>query len=587
MKLSTTSFLLFLIFCFSSIKCKKASNTLETLQPGISVLQIEGSNGFPLTDDDVTQIVKRDGGLNTRYVRIVNVKGVKKIDLSSLQKLIEVIVTNNNDLTDLLLPNVTEITNTFTLTSNLALNNLNLNKISLIGKLIISGSPQLRNVEMPSLTNSGKLLLISSSAFFKLSFPKLKNNLDSLTISGAYSGIDFPSLESVGGFFAVTNSCDPSNRTTFSMPSLNYCKILFLSNNYFNNYSFPLLAKSDGVWTNNLNTNIPVLAFPALKSLGFLNIANRYSSTIGKIDLPLVDSIPNGLNIQEMNNNFELNIPVLKYSGSISLQNDTLVSTINFPLLKYVNGDITINQLNNSLTNVNFPLLDSISGNIKITSSSSTNNTVSLNLQEIKKIGSNLEIGLKTNLQLNKLFFVKGDLTLSKLTQLNLPILDSVGSTMSINGLSSISPLNIDNLRGIGFSLSVENSSITSLSFLSLRTIATANLNQTATGHIRVINNSRLTNINWPLLNIIGSTSNGGCNFSFPSSFMYLGFVNNNFNSGGVNSLLNKLAGLPNTLKCRNIEITQQPPFTPAPPLVQGIVDKNFLISKGNIVTTD
>ncbi|MFY7651353.1 MAG: hypothetical protein ACOVQE_01565, partial [Chitinophagaceae bacterium] len=139
----------------------------------------------------------------------------------------------------------------------------------------------------------------------------------------------------------------------------------------------------------------------------------------------------------------------------------------------------------------------------------------------------------------------------------------------------------------VGYDIRIISNSITNLVCPTLKTLSLANTNNSSSSHIIILNNARLSEIEFPILQAIGNTTSTCPPAMFPTAYLTISITNNNLNSKAVDNLLQDFANLDVPLRCRRIIIQQPAPFNAAPPSLEGDIWKQKLLANNNLIYTD
>jgi hypothetical protein len=339
---------------------------------------------------------------------------------------------------------------------------------------------------------------------------------------------------------------------------------------------------------------------------------------------------------------------------SITISENTALTEVRFSTLKTVFKEFMINS-NLALTSLDFPMLRKVDGIVWTISSNPVLTSISFPLFE-KFERSALTISSNDTLtQVNFPVATKmGGLNINSnpvLTAFNAPQVTDMKGVVGIQANPNFTTLNLGSLQ-IAQGVSISNTSLTSVAFPQLTSLSTnfyLDNNPTLQSvSLPLLNNSVISIANSPLFSslnldglITGSLSIGGSgmtSFSLPPNFIHAGTIdfrgnnnlislsligiqtinesiivavnptltsitfpeavdfttvfsssninleNNALTSASVNDILQKmLTAIP--LANKSITLNDQTP--PAPPTGQGLIDKQTLIDNNNTVVTD
>ena len=322
-----------------------------------------------LSNAEAQQIFQNDLGPNTQFLWIIGTQQLTSVDLAGfdITELVEIKIIDNVDLTEVLMPDLTnvwynlEVENN-DLLSNLAMPNVEIfydvfftqndilsvldwpSLITVRTDLDISSQTGSININMPQLTSvSGIMKLAYSNVVGNIPFTLNVDNLASVgeidfDEIGALSELNFPSLTNAGPIDIKAGSNPQSSLSTVNFPSLVTTPQFYLIGSYTNpvitTINLPVLT-TGGVTVG--GTNITTLDLPNLTSTGI--------SPFGVVN--------NGLLTQ-------INTPVLQNCPRISIYSNSFMN-FGFPVLT---GYTSLNLGVSGLTNLDgiIPLVDTLGG---------------------------------------------------------------------------------------------------------------------------------------------------------------------------------------------------------------------------------
>ena len=542
-KLMGTSQLLSVPYSLYSQKAKYAENN-----GGKTIIILTDT----ISDAGARTLLAAEAGPNTQIVRIIECPNLKNVDLSMVNNVSEITITNNPVLESVNFSNLKSCTGIFNIDNAPSLKSINLTSLERIIQ-----SDYAYDVGF-NVTNTGLV---------NLNFPALKKIVGNVTIQSNISllSISFPVLDIACANYNSKKFFDFIVGGNLRLGSISFTSLKFIGNLIMTYQpipiSFPMLDSANGLKfingitslsapqlkkvltsfeiSNNINT-LSSINCPSLKHCGSLTIYdNNKLSSINLVSLKVAKSI-------EINSNTVLttfNAPVLDSSGIINIQYCN-ISSLSFPLLK-VAGGIDFNNMS-QLTSIDLPVLNTISGRLVIQQLLTLNNLNITSLTTAGDITFNANPLLAT-LALPSLISANNITVFScnNINTLNFPVLKRINGSYGPLGYN---PLVIS-----------QNNLLTSLSFPQLNYIDP---------QINIISNPLLSSITLTNLDTIKSST--------------IQMQTNKLSSAQINNILNKLVSI--NIRGKIIYLQQTPA---APPTGQGITDKVTLYSRGNTVYTD
>ena len=316
---------------------------------------------------------------------------------------------------------------------NVRLGSISFPSLKFIGNLIMTYQPI--PISFPLLDSANGLKFINGIT--SLSAPQLKKVLTNFEISNninTLSSINCPILEHCGSLTIFDNN----KLSAINLVSLKVAKSIEInSNTVLTTFNAPVLDSSGII--NIQYCNISSLSFPLLKVAGGIDFNNM--SQLTSIDLPVLNTISGRLVIQQLLTLNNLNITSLTTAGDITFNANPLlatlalpslisannitvfscnnINTLNFPVLKRINGSygplgynpLVISQ-NNLLTSLSFPQLNYIDPQINIISNPLLSSITLTNLDTIKSSTIQMQTNKLSSAQINNI--------LNKLVSINI-----------------------------------------------------------------------------------------------------------------------------------------------------------------------
>ena len=403
--------------------------------------------------------------------------------------------------------------------------------------IIITNTTALTSVDLQNLTTLFKLNVINNTALTMLNLGTSMSEIyGNLTISRN------PVLTAIN-----------ASGLKFSYEDLSVSE-----NPLLNSVSFPVLESTAKVLIQD-NSHLNTLDFPNLKT-SHDDLFISGNEVLNSINFPVLETCQN-LTIKSNSHLQTLQFPTLKTSGYLEISNNILLTSIN---LSYFESSTSLSISGNNISNLSFPSL--LHGSVGITSNPNLT-TVEFPIYQRLLRGAN-------DLQDPQMGFSYNPL----LTSISIPSL-IYGYKLDVFECPNLSTINLPSL--ISASIVLYNVKLTSFT-----------LPRYVDGGINIRNSNYLTSISLPVMTSGSLQAINNANLSAISIPTYaamdpgyptISLQYNRLPSTQVNEILHKLITVtPNSGK--NIQIRQSPT---APPIGQGIIDKQTLIDAGNQVNTD
>lgn len=303
----------------------------NTANKGKTYLILEDS----ITNADAAAIIEEEAGINTQFLWIRNTHYLTSVDLSKIKNLVELHVENNNALTQLSLPNLTNIRSTIRVNDN---NNL-------------------QSISIPGLASFPVYCLISGASLSSISFPAVAKAKSNLTIYVSSSGaIALPLLQQVNGVFKITGGSSISlpalqnvngslniyGGSSLDLTSLVYTKGLIISGTVATTLSLPQYLTCEGLFEIKDNQQLTSINLPQLQQVGItgsetvqmLKVTNN--SLLNSLFLPNIVQVRGSIEIK--NNNSLANIAANQLThiyGHNEIYSNPLLSNITIPSVTY------------------------------------------------------------------------------------------------------------------------------------------------------------------------------------------------------------------------------------------------------------
>lgn len=244
-----------------------------------------------ITTAEASALIARDKGINTQYVYIRNTSSITTLDLSKIINLVELKVEGNTSLTEIILPDATNIIFPISIKNNNALTQISMPLVNSIPNMEISENPSLSIIQMPSLTKAKGYIQINNNIQLPIiSFPLLNsiNGYINFYALNSLSSILLPNLTNAKSYLTIDlTGGAPSLNTTISLPKLkNVTGDFTIYGLSINSINLPLLDTAYS-WIYVQNTSITSLSFPQLKIVkSSFNIVQN--PNLASISIPLL-----------------------------------------------------------------------------------------------------------------------------------------------------------------------------------------------------------------------------------------------------------------------------------------------------------
>jgi hypothetical protein len=314
-----------------------SNDTIFLSNGGFAKIPNFGKNTIQLSDDitdaEAAVQISEEVGINTQEIIVERCTNLTNLNVPNIKTAIKITIRNNTKL------------------STVTLGNL----IRSDGDVDISDNPNLVEINLP---------LLSRLSGFST---KISNN-------NSLINLNFPSLARVTNLFEIINNQNLSNLLLNNL--ISFTGQIFLTNNHFISLNFPLLQtgylvinekfltsfqmnqfiNGSIIFSGNLQNSITNLSFPSFIK-GQINC--QKCPLLNSLNLPLLSSGGVGIYNTKITS---LTLPSFSgdssNSSSVGIQNNNLLTSIDFPLLTGVGGiNININY-NSNLNTISFPLLE-------------------------------------------------------------------------------------------------------------------------------------------------------------------------------------------------------------------------------------
>jgi O-acetyl-ADP-ribose deacetylase (regulator of RNase III) len=333
---------------------------LPNISGGKTYIELFGD----VTNAQADSILLADLGQNTQFVYITGTTQLTSVNLTGVNSLIELKISDNPLLTSVSLPSLTRCSQVFRIEFNNALTTLNIPLLARVGDMLILENPTLGTFAANVLSKA-KDIIINSNGLTSISFPALTTMSGQLYIfsNASLATANFGSLSTTSSNVVIQSN----GLTSISLPALTTVsgQLNISSNASLATANFGSLSTAGGI---NIQSNgLTSISFPALATMssGGLSVSGNASlatANFGNL------STAGGINIQS-NGLTSISFPALTtVSGQLYISSNASLATANFGNLSTA-GEIQI--LQNGLTSISFPALTTLSGQLSISSNAS------------------------------------------------------------------------------------------------------------------------------------------------------------------------------------------------------------------------
>jgi len=559
-----------------------------------------------INDTDAAAKLANEVGDATRFIYIQNTTSLTTVDLSGFaeNQLIELKITNNEDLATVLMPQISSVFSAMEIIDNPSLEICDFQGVEIINSSVnIEGNSSLSMINFPSLLSSKEIYIKGHPNLSAIDFPAIQTatliDIDENMVGG---NLNLPFLTTLDEGLMVKNS---SIQDIVANQLINN-SILKIENNslesidiLFDNITFLVFNDnqvSDDLIINNANQlsnasfngNILssfTLTTNSISGLFFSNnqVLNDVQIVGGNLFIEQINIFQNIFqnceidfqtcgNFTFQSNDFQsCSFTDLEDSGPIFIQSNTGNGDLNFSSLTHASS---VQIQNNNVQTISLPELASIDHSFVCSNNQLLESIILGSLESLDSSFlcannvnlSTLELGSFVNIFSNGGYSGPSSLNISNC---NIPIIDlgnlvNVG-TININDNDLLNSINLSALSNPSAIFIKDNQLLESIDLTSLNGV---------TG-MDISDNASLSSV------IMDSLLESASVLGFPNSF--------NFNNCALSSIqVNYLLGVFRTVQENNypfyfqtksFDFSGQNP--PAPPSGQGIIDMNFLINTG------
>ncbi len=307
-----------------------ATNEVQSLSLVGNDLTISGGNTVTLPTG-----VTASGGVTKLLIQgdVTDVEAAAQIAAQVGQYTQEIVVQNTTSLTSLDLSAVVRPIN-ITFTNNPLLTTVNLNNVQIVDNNISLNNNPVLAFSMPALTRVFNIIGVSNNGCSSFSTPALIKGGDFTFGTSAPISINISSLTTLTG---ILNFNTVSGFTSYTVPSLQTCRELYVLSSSFTSMSFPNLQIASSYFKFDSNANLTSISAPNLVTTGSFVISNNSA-------LPA------------------LSFPSVQHVSIVMITPNPVLASIDFPVLHDAN---TMNlSLNPQLTSISHPNIVSLPANL-------------------------------------------------------------------------------------------------------------------------------------------------------------------------------------------------------------------------------
>lgn len=235
-----------------------------------------------ITDVQANLQIKNELGPNTESINIINTSVLTSLNLNSINKLVNLEVSNNSSLSDISFSSLSTVYKKMNITQNPKLTTINFTSLnSSYDDIIISYNPSLSSITFPNLNkiygtyldinNNIGLTTISAPSLISANYIHLIDN----------SNLSSISLNSITTCNNIT--LKQSKLTTFSIPTLSIGGLAISSNSLLTSVSFPNLVSGQIVI--NTNSLLTTVSFPNFTTSDGSGIDIQKNSSLNSINI--------------------------------------------------------------------------------------------------------------------------------------------------------------------------------------------------------------------------------------------------------------------------------------------------------------
>lgn len=304
-----------------------------------------------ITDEEAAAQIVREVGPNTENVIISNTTQLTNVNLSQINNLLTLIVTNNEQLASINFSNLISVYKDFLIENNPQLTTVNFNSLANLSpdNKIINNAIQSLIFPQISIFKFGEFKILGNEELTTLAFPILIKNKGIINIeSNQLTTIDLSQLQNANEFYISSNSIGTINLSAL----INSKNIVFNTQNLASLNLQSFVTGEIQVYSNEIQTiNLPLFTSGSL-SIGCQQLIS--------LDIPLFTTCDN---FSFYNNNMtSLTVNSITSIKTLNLLNNPNLVTTDFPSLT----SISVSNINNNpnLTTISFPILSQVLSNI-------------------------------------------------------------------------------------------------------------------------------------------------------------------------------------------------------------------------------
>lgn len=317
-----------------------------------------------ITNAEAQLKIASEVGPNTQEIRIMRCTNLTSVDLSMLNTMLEVYISDNPVLQQVNFSNLTSVDGGFYVYNCPLLTNLSIAGLTRIGRTfngttgITIVNTHLATVNLPVLRIvAGAIRITNDSSLTSISMAQLTACLAQasggvdVSSNPALTNLSLPSLLAVNQFKATPQP----NLVSADLHSLNYVDFTFTFNcGAMASFSLPALANIHNTLDITGNSVSSILLPSLIVGAGVY----LYGPALTSVSLPVLDST--SVMIFKGNAVTSISAPVLRTLGSLTIDSCASLTSVSFPSAVRANN-INVGHCS-SLASITFPALTSIAG---------------------------------------------------------------------------------------------------------------------------------------------------------------------------------------------------------------------------------
>lgn len=548
-----------------------------------------------LSDAEAAKKIKNELGPATQFIWIINTTKLENVAIPDAEELLELRIINNEKLKYISMPGLREVFDKVSITDNPLFEEWDAKNLERINELSFQKNNSYENLLLPQISNISNAILISNNKSLKsLDLPQiydLKGEM-TLTENPSLHSIYFNTLEAIQGDISLYSL---EGLETVNFPSIRSINgaLSINQNNALKSISLENLKVTGSILQIQTNPHLQSIHLPALKKIGSDLVLNSNDSLsevvfeqledvegnlqifncikLKEVNLPSLSSIHKELNISGLPVLSQLSLTKLASSGALAFNTNESLELIDLPLLNSVRNHLILES--SIIDTLHIPNLNTIGllylvGNFKLKHVHLPKLDSLTDHKSTRYEYENFSLWIERN---------------NALSVLELPV-RHIHKNLFISDNVRLEKLDLNELKTAGNISIRQNPSLRHLDFNKLSHI---------NGSLEVVTNLRLQRIHFPDLMTVEQT----VEINYNSELRHIRFdviekfgsrlmaTNNALDRSTVNHILSRFASQLYLPEIKMIYLDNQIP--PSPPSGKGLSDKNTLIKKGYDVLTD